>query len=566
MNKEVTRRDFVKGAAAGAVVVASSSILASCTSGSAVETGLPEKWDKETDVIVIGYGVAGACAAMKAHDDGAEVLLLEKEALPGGSTALSGGMFCLGGGTALQKDLGINETPDEFYNFLMAQGQNEAQEELQRLHADHAVETFDWLENTLGLEFPRKIAPWETGSSNASGCGLGFLGNEWYPPIMKKVGRAVSHAHYQATAGKGFFEALKKQVDARGITVMLDTPTKKMIFDYANKRVLGVKAEENGQEINIKARKAVILTTGGYGRNKEVVKGLPQNYLDYVTFRPKGNTGDGLAMAQEVGGALFACDGADFLGHFGPSPSEWGPSGDLDLDKYTFIYVDRSGKRFTSEEFHLGIKALYWGRTGNIPGPSGESNLSTRSLMQKDVGGWVIFDETTRKYLDLDTTIVRGPDFKEVLIVPEVGLEVPCKTVSGNSIEELCNAVKSEIDPLKGEGIDSIGLKETLDSWNSHLPEDPEWDRKYGLIPIDKPPYYATFLWPFMLNETTGIKIDATAHVVNAWNEPISRLYSAGRNTGGQYGRIYTCGTALASGVIIGNIAGENAAKEEPWE
>jgi len=151
----VTRRGFLKGLAAGAFA---------CTLGSPIARGInliPKEWDGEYDVVVVGFGGAGACAAMGAHDAGADTLILEA-GLPGGTTAMSGGMFNFGGGTALQKELGVEETPEEYYRFLCAQtkvkvipGQPDGSEELQRVHVDHAPETFDWFENTLELFFPR---------------------------------------------------------------------------------------------------------------------------------------------------------------------------------------------------------------------------------------------------------------------------------------------------------------------------------------------------------------------------------------------------------------------------
>jgi len=143
------------------------------------------------------------------------------------------------------------------------------------------------------------------------------------------------------------------------------------------------------------------------------------------------------------------------------------------------------------------------------------------------------------------------------------GRTLPPKTVSGMTIEALCEATK-EIDPW-GKGIDPKGLRQTISYWNRNLPHDPLWGRTHVMTRFGTPPFYACMLWPAMLNESTGIKINGKGQVINKEGNPIPRLYCAGRNSGGQYGQMYTCGTALATGTIMGKVAGKTVASERRW-
>jgi succinate dehydrogenase/fumarate reductase flavoprotein subunit len=554
--KNVSRRDFLKGMAVAGAMAAATGTLASCSPAAEAPATLPKKWDEEADIVVVGYGVAGARAAMEAHDAGAKVIILEKASAAGMcTTAMSGGMFNLGGGTALQKDLGVEETPDEFYAFLKAQGGDQAQDDLQRVHAEHAVETFEFLEKTLGLEFPRVLAPIMTGDSvpvspDGHMAGLGWLGNETFLRDIGVYPNPKPHAHFQGGAGKGFFAALQKQVEQRGIPVFLSTPAQRLVAT-TDKVVVGVQAEREGTTIHVKAKKAVILASGGYGHNKSLIKGCPMNYLDIVRVCPT-NTGDGIIMAQALGAEFFVCDGGNFIGQ-GYNEGPLGQSGPAPLPlaigkapQANVLWVERRGRRFCNEDWHFSAKAIAWSKTGVYP---------------NEYIAFCIFDEATRAAYKVNL------EEKCPTIKMANGMTVEFKTLSANTIEELAEKAK-EIDPLH-RGIDPAGLRQTIDTWNENVKNgrgDPEWGRVTSLTPIETPPYYVTIVWPVMVNESSGLRIDAGAHILDVFGQPIPRLYGAGRVTGGQYGQFYTCGTALATGLIMGKIAAKNAVAEKPWE
>ena len=470
-----------------------------------------KEWEQEADVVVVGFGGAGAAAAIEAHDGGASVLTVEKAEKPGGTTAIAGGVLCCGGGTGLQKAFGIDDNKEQFYNFLVVQAQGLADSDLLRVHAEHSIEIYDWLVS-LGLKFKQTLSPYREVDFSEE-YGLSFMGCETYPPIAAKV-RPVPHAHIYAGGRKALFASLKKEVEDRRIPYVTNTQAKELITD-ATGQVLGVEAESRKKIIHIKARKAVVLACGGYGHNKELVKGQPMNYHAKSVVVPN-NVGDGINMACKIGASLFACDGANFLF------PDYAPD-----TPYARIYVNKQGKRFVNEEWHPTIINLYWAHTAILP---------------NEWFGCCIYDEAARTEAKLDLTgALKNGTVKRA-----------------NTLETLAKLF----------GICPKRLRETVDMWNLNIEKglgDIEWERKYGLKPIKTPPFYGCKLTSYTYNEATGIRINVNAQVIDTFGKPIPRLYAAGRISGGQYGQIYSCGTAICTALIMGRIAGKNAAAETPW-
>lgn len=147
---DMTKRRFLKGAGlAGAALLAGSGLK------KAEAASVPKKWDKEVDVVVIGFGGTGAAAAIEAHDAGARVLILEKMPVAGGSTALSGGIV-YAAGTAVQRAAGITDSPDGMYKFWMADHKDLLDPELLRLVSARSSDAVDWLAK-LGARFPADL-------------------------------------------------------------------------------------------------------------------------------------------------------------------------------------------------------------------------------------------------------------------------------------------------------------------------------------------------------------------------------------------------------------------------
>jgi len=572
----LTRRQFTKGATAAAFAAMLGpnwpKILEKARAQSMV---LPNEWDAEHDVVVVGGGVAGAAACLGAWENKADVVLLESAPAIGGTSAMSGGMFHLGGGTKLQRDLGVYETEEDYYQYLVANAELSEVEHgipnqpsgvryLQRVHVDHSVETFDFLEDELGLIFLRLLA---TPATNMSFGGLMFIGQEHHPSVLKKVRRGFPHLHTQSAMGVGLMKKFEEYLRGKDIPIMTMTKANHLIMDPITGAAIGVKAIRRGKELNIKAKRGVVLAGGGHGHAgaiKSLINELPLSSIEDASFRPAGCDGSGIRMGLEVGGDFFACDGGQFL------TAMWGTlalplAGMLFLDPWwNGIYVGRDGKRFTSEEYHMTATECYWYHTGKW-------NWQTKrwDLLP---AGWMIFDAASRAAMfGINGAPAKAAGIGGLMTgkpttefeIPGYGKALRCKIVSGRTLESLC-AGSRETDP-EGLGINPKGLKETIDQWNRYQPYDPTCGRTHGMLPIKAPPYYAAPLWITNFNEATGILIDENGQVLNTSGELIPRLYSAGRNSGGQFGQFYPCGMAVSSGFTIGRVAGGNVARESRW-
>jgi 3-oxo-5alpha-steroid 4-dehydrogenase len=154
-------------------------------------------WDRTADVVVVGFGIAGACAALEAHAAGADVLLTERASGGGGTSALSSGIFYLGGGTAVQKACGVNDDVDSMYRFLLASAQV-SDTELLRVFCERSVEHFDWLE-AQGVPFERTYFR-DKAMCPQSSEGLLSTGNEKVWPY-REIAKPAARGHRVARAG-----------------------------------------------------------------------------------------------------------------------------------------------------------------------------------------------------------------------------------------------------------------------------------------------------------------------------------------------------------------------------
>ena len=306
----------------------------------------------------------------------------------------------------------------------------------------------------------------------------------------------------------------------RGVRCMYDTPARGVIADSMG-NVRGVLAEGRERNLYIRSKKAVILAAGGHGYNKWLAKGLPRSLAcieSPVKIIPYSNTGDGIVMALALGADYWAIDGGSSapIGFINPRnafDSIW---------NQPRIFVNKYGKRYVNEDWHFAMQAVYLGR-------------------QPDLIGWAIIDDKVATRLDRE------------MIAERTGTG---EIVRAESIAGLAEAI----------GVDSKNLQKTISTWNANAVKgkDPEWNREWGLEPLDIPPFYANRLALREGNERTGVRINTKAQVIDVDGKPIPRLYAAGRTSGGQYGLYAGCGISIATCLIFGRIAGKSAAAETP--
>src|SRR5262249_13503928 len=226
-------------------------------------------WSDELDVLVIGFGVAGGCAAVSAAAAGARVLVLEKAAAAGGTSAMAGGHFYLGGGTAVQEATGHQDSPEEMYSYLVAVSREPEHDKI-RAYCEGSVEHFNWLED-LGFQFERTFYPGKIVVPPGTE-GLSYTGNEKVYPFTEKA-KPAPRGHSVPVPGElggaaMVIDLLVKRADELGVQVRYETGVTTLVTDGA--AVVGVAWKHFGETGAVKA-KAVIVAAGGFAMNPEMV-------------------------------------------------------------------------------------------------------------------------------------------------------------------------------------------------------------------------------------------------------------------------------------------------------
>jgi succinate dehydrogenase/fumarate reductase flavoprotein subunit len=490
----------------------------------------------ETDVVVIGYGCAGAVAAITAHDEGSRVVILEKMDKGGGATFLSNGGILV-------------PTAMDYVNYLYDICAGFTDRDLLETFVEKAMKIEDyirdiggeferWVSQEVGISFPPLTRPsWPkvpSGKSMARGHIKAYeviLPKE-NPSIAERV-RAVGRAY-----GPDLWRLLTENVERRGIPVMTSTPAKDLVKNEAGE-VLGVVAERQGQEVLVKAKKAVVLATGGFGANEAMRQAhLPCPFyylgLSYAT-------GDGLIMAQKAGAAVWHMLG--IVGQLGFKAPEYEAAFQTRVPSERFVFVDREGKRFTNE---TEMKLHNMWRVASLYDPE--------RLQYPRIPCYLIFDEVTRKKAPISRDWRPTNDYVWSL---DNSAEIAKGWIKkGSTLRELARQI----------AMDESVLEHTVKTFNESCRSgvDPDFGRPREMMgPIDTPPYYALELWPVIVSTGGGPRHDKESRVLDHSGKPIPRLYAAGE-LGSLFGWLYEPGGGLSECLVFGRIAGHNAATEKP--
>lgn len=328
------RRSFLKFAAGAGAVVLTPAALVACSSAGAEDaaattTGDGITWDIETEVLICGYGAAGAPAAIDAAEAGAKVLIIEKAALPGGSMARCGGAI-QGAVTKVQEALGVTDSVELFAEWVKTctnQNYELCPTDIIQVYAENAGPNVDWLEQMCRDYCGRELFEYglavenEGAEGSASGSGNGVtagcldaVGCEWEKFGITKE-EAIPRSHWAhaapdttANSGPELFEPLylniSEKVESGAITVEYKTALKKLVLN-ADKAVIGVIADKDGTDVWIKATKGVMLATGGFTAGDDMKMRFLQEALQYTTYMCYDCTGDGIKAAMGAGADLF---------------------------------------------------------------------------------------------------------------------------------------------------------------------------------------------------------------------------------------------------------------------
>lgn len=516
-SREITRRGFIKGAVAGTVagLVIGGGGVALFKPDVEVKPWIPEKWDEEVDILVLGTGGGGLAASIEAAKAGRSVIVMEVmgSALES-NTAMCGGVV-MGAETSLQRKAGISDSIAEFEKYLKAVGAGFEDPAVTRMWAQKAGETVDWLAD-LGVEFPVE--------------NLYISGNE---RDYTHITPAVARGHItKAYSGRPIAETLYNTARAENVKFMFNTKGTSL-FTHPNDEVLGLEAEQGRKSLYVKVRRATILATGGFSRNKEFFKNFMPKMMTGGSFGSLWQQGDGILMGQDIGAKLVNMwiPQAATIGI--PTTPGMAPCMVITIWGNPCIMVAQDGKRHFRED-------LYY------------EYLYERISEQEGGFVWTIWDQAVT---DLGGELIAVPAFSK-----DLSREIEQGWVKkASSIKELAGAI----------GVDPDVLGKTVKVYNEESKKgaDVEFGKEVGLGPVDIAPFYAAKTIPAICDTAGGLKINDSAQVVSVFDKVIPRLYATGATTGGWRGKLYPgSGTAVSFTITFGRIAGQNAAKEEPWE
>ena len=522
-----------------------------------------------TDVIVIGFGSAGGCAAIEAHDSGAEVILLEKqpEASHYSSTRMSGGGY-----HSPRRDGNFEAL--KAYTKAMFSGENlpqslegtqpEFSDELAELWARLAPENeafmrgLDPLYRTVNIanaafsDFPGAA---ESGYSVVKST---YTGSEDEAALNASTKDAPKT---QKQSGEAFHACLLTGLQTRGISIHYDTPARDLITD-ADGTVIGVAAERAGRRIDCYARRGVVMTCGGYEYNVRMRKAFLEGpgRDGWAFYGSPANTGDGIRMALKLGAALAHIGGVAGRVICAIPERRHGLRIGLNtasVGKPNEIVVDNRGERYASERritkdpsrYHFYKEAL---------------KFDSLTLTYPRIPSWMVFDSTLMRrgplvrvgragYLGIDW----GEDNMNALANGWI--------LEGETIEALAKKIQAHPD---NRGVmDAALLARTVQTFNGYCAagRDPDFDREPDTLgPVEKPPFYAIPLYPGGPNTKGGLRSNGRREVLDWDDQPIPRLYTAGEISS-VFQFVYQGGGNLAEGIVFGRIAGRNAAAEKPW-
>jgi len=479
------------------------------------------RWDHEADVVVIGYGGAGAAAAITAHDAGARVIVVEKSAAGGGNTRVSGGSIR----TYADKAKAID------YTHALCEGATDL--DVIRAFVEESAGNGEWISRLGGNVVPSPAALIQGFPRMAAAAAFPQVrGSDGIGPRLRVTGETQFY-------GLELWKFLAANVQKRGIHVRLSTPAQRLLREPTGE-IGGVVAGESG-ELRIRARRGVVLASGGFEFGRE----LQRDFLgqEYCALGVPDCTGDGIRMAVDVGADLWHMSGvAACFGYRFPD-CEWTIGHKMAHAAY--LYVDQLGRRFMDEpetDLHT-----VWFHT---------SFLDPKTLRQPRVPSYVVFDESTRAKGTVGSTAV-GVARDHYQWSRDNMAEIRKGWITGaGSWDELAGKI----------GLDAPSLRATIDRYHGHCAagHDPDFGRPADtLLPLIHPPFYAIRLWPTLLNTQGGPRRNARSQVVGVMGDPVRRLYSAGE-LGSLWNRIYPGGGNISEALATGRIAGRNAAAESP--
>jgi len=493
-NTGVTRRGFLQTTGKVALASAAGGTLLAGSQKAFAQTTMPKKWDHEADLVIVGAGGAGFAAAIEAAGTGAKVVLLEKMPVTGGSSIICGGALCFAG-TDMQAAQGIKDSNELLYSDMMKVGENMNLPSLVQAYIDNQLETYEWLKK-LGVKFLK---------------------------VGIASGMSVPRSHYVKPGD--VLKILRDEAKARGVTLVMSTPAQRLVMDEKTGRIRGVIAESEGKTVSYGATKGVILTSGGFSLNKDLLAKFVPAMANATAINGLGNRGDGMKMAWAYGADIQ--DMPYIKATFGFDLEAKTIANDFALMFYLgAIIVNKEGKRFVDESKSYKL-------------------VGDAALVQTKAMGFQLYDAAIREK-GMSDPFGKTED-----------LEKRGRIQTAATLAELAQKM----------GVPAAVLEETVRKYNADVEkgDDSQLGRKtlvasYGKpVKIEKPPFYAFPSTATILGTYGGILINDKTEVIDVFDKAIPGLFAAGEIIGGMHGAAYMTGTAFGKALILGKLAGKTA-------
>lgn len=458
----------------------------------------PVNVDETYDVVVIGAGGAGLSAAITASEAGAKVAVIDKLQMSAGNTLISGAEYAAPNNW-IQKEEGIEDSPEAMAEDMLTGGDNLADPELVKTLCENALSGAEWLRDDVKVE--------------------------WTDELMHFGGHSITRSLVpKGATGEELITKLVAKAKDAGITLYYNVSGKEILMEDG--KAIGVYGESrNGDTYTLKANRGVILATGGFGSNQDMVKQYNPELVGYKSTDSVADTGDGITMAIEAGAELV---GMEYIQTY---PMCDVVSGGLlyvdDARLYGYsIMVNKEGDRFVNE---LGRRDV----------------LSQAILAQT---GGVCYE------------VMDNDGWEKASIVQNHGGEVEYLTANKKLVK--ADTLDEAADFF---GIDKEELAKTIATYNGYVDvgKDDDFDRLSMNMKIENGPFYIVEATPAIHHTMGGVKINTNAEVIDTNGNVIPNLYAAGEVTGGIHGsnRLGSC--AIADITVFGRIAGANAANNK---
>ncbi|NPD31200.1 flavocytochrome c [Eggerthellaceae bacterium zg-1084] len=507
MSEQMKRRDFLKVGGLAGVALVGAGMMSGCGPKAAGEKASAKKdsWDQEVDVLVVGSGFAGLAAAIEAMQAGAEVALIDKMPVYGGNSSLNGGDMAAVG-TPLQKEAGVEDSIDLMVKDMVRTGKSYNHVDRVKLMVEQSAGAVQWCAD-LGVKFTK----------------LNFHG-----------GHSVPRTNTTSNAtGADIVKAQVEKFESMGGKIELKCKLDRLVADEGG-RIIGAEVrdrytlgdEDSGKPRRIRARKAVVLASGGFS-NDVKMRQIHEPRLDdkLTSTNHEGATGESLREALKHGAMDVHMDWIQL----GPwtSPDEPGfgfcPQFCERMVGWGLMVDPETGRRFVKE--------------------TGDRKVRADKMLE----------------LNRVTLVVGDAKAVEKQVAPRI-LEGGTKAgviLRFDSLDDIAKEFSMPVDEFKAE----------VERWNGYVRagKDPDFD---ALVlkdagPIENPPYYVSRLWPKVHHTMGGLYTNLKSQVINQDFEPIPGLYAAGEIAGGTHGAVRLGSCAITDCVVFGRIAGKEAAKED---